>query len=254
MSNVIKFPKARDGAKWFDIKNATDESADVYIYDVVGDSWVGTDAGSFVKQLNALKSKKINLRINSPGGSVFDGMAIYNALARHSAEVTTFIDGIAASIASVIALAGKKIVIAENAMMMIHDPSAYGFGRAEDLRKTADVLDQIKETIINTYVTRTSLPRDEIAKMMTDETWFTAKEAIAKKFADESVEGVKAAASFDLSEFGYAKAPAPVSASATDEKPIAPIQVSSSATAANYRRTRQLALLKKLTTNPPVTS
>lgn len=239
MSKIIPFPQHREGSKWFDIKNATDESADVYIYDVVGDSWIGTDAGSFVKQLNALSSKKINLRINSPGGSVFDGMAIYNALARHPAEVTTYIDGIAASIASVIALAGKKIVIAENAMMMIHDPSAFAMGRAEELRKTADVLDQIKETIINTYATRTGMEREKIAQMMADETWFTAEEAIAHKLADESAAGVKAAASFDLSAFGYSKAPAASNA--------APDTDNISSEADNERRSRNLALLTKLT-------
>lgn len=242
MSTTIPFPKtSASGAKWFEIKNANEQSADIFIYDVVGDPWVGMDAATVVKQISALTSKKINLRINSPGGSVFDGMAIYNALARHSAEVTTYIDGIAASIASVIALAGKRVLIAENAMMMIHDPSAMAFGRAEDLRKTADVLDQVKETIINTYATRTGKGRDEIAKMMTDETWFTASEAVAANFADQSIEGVKAAASFDLKAFGYAKAPAPA-APATDE-------ISSSATASATKRARNFELLKKLTTN-----
>jgi ATP-dependent Clp endopeptidase proteolytic subunit ClpP len=253
MKNLIQFPRAKD-SKWFDIKNATDESADVFIYDVVGDSWIGTDAGTFVKQLNALKTKKINLRINSPGGSVFDGMAIYNALARHPAEVTSYVDGLAASIASVIALAGKKIVIAENAMMMIHDPSVLAFGKAEELRKSADVLDQIKETIINTYATRTGLKRDEIAQMMTDETWFTAQEAIAKKFADESTPGVKAAAQFDLSSFGYSKAPAASDgATATHTDATASIEATISATTPTNEQTparlykRRLDLLEKLT-------
>lgn len=207
MNKVIKFPTPRDGAKWFEIKNASDESADVYLYDYIGDPWLQSDAASVVKQLQGLTAKKINLRINSPGGSVFDGIAIYNALARHPAEVTSYVDGIAASIASVIALAGRRVLIAENAMMMIHDPSAVAMGRASDLRKTADVLDQIKETIINTYATRTGMDRDSLAKLMADETWFTAAEAVDMKLADEAIAGVKAAASFDLSSFGYAKAP-----------------------------------------------
>jgi len=207
MSNVIKFPKARDGAKWFDIKNATDESADVYIYDVVGDPWVGLDAMTVVKQLNDLKSKKINLRINSPGGYVSDGMAIYNAIARHPAEVTTYIDGLAASIASVIALAGKRIVIAENALMMIHNPWSLAIGDASEFRKQADILDQFKETIINVYETRTGEKREIIAKLMDDETWFTADDAVAAKLADEKSSAMKAAACFDLKSFGYSKAP-----------------------------------------------
>jgi ATP-dependent Clp protease protease subunit len=250
MSSVIKFPKAREGSKWFDIKNETAESADVYIYDVVGDPWVGMDAASIVKQLNALQSKKINLRINSPGGSVFDGMAIYNALAHHSAEVTTYIDGIAASIASVIALAGKRVLIAENAMMMIHDPSGLAFGKAEEIRKTADVLDQIKETIINTYVTRTGLTRDKVSKMMSDETWLTASEAVDLKFADEAIAGVKAAAVFDLKAFGYVKAPGQLEAADSSQASNDAIH-SSSASAEHVKRTRNLALLEKLTINPP---
>jgi len=209
MSKPIPFPKGREGSKWFEIKNATEESADVYIYDVVGDPWVGLDSATVVKQLNELKTKKISLRINSPGGLVFDGMAIYNAIARHPAEVTTYIDGLAASIASVIALAGKRVVIAENAMMMIHEPWSYAVGNSAQLRKEADVLDQIRETIINVYETRTGENRDVIAKLMADETWFTAKEAVAAKLADEVTTGMKAAACFDLSVFGYTKAPAP---------------------------------------------
>jgi ATP-dependent Clp endopeptidase proteolytic subunit ClpP len=208
MSKIIPFPKKRDGAKWFDIKNATADSADIYLYDEIGGYFSGTDAASVIEQIRNLNVKTLNVRINSPGGSVFDGMAIYNALARHSAEVITHIDGIAASIASVIALAGKRVLIAENAMMMIHDPSALVWGDAAELRKQADVLDQIKETIITTYVTRTGLPRDDVAEMMSEETWFTADEAVEKKFADESVSGVKAAACFDLTHFGYAKADA----------------------------------------------
>lgn len=250
---IIKFPKPQaEASKWFDIKNATEETADVFIYDYIGDPWMGTDASSVVRQLQAITAKKINLRINSPGGSVFDGIAIYNAIARHSAEVTTHIDGIAASIASVIALAGKRVLIAENAMMMIHDPSALAMGRAEDLRKTADVLDQIKETIINTYVTRTGQTREKVAQMMTDETWFTASEAIDNKFADESVAGVKAAACFDLQSYGYAKAPA-LEAPANSSQPSNDGAISSTASAEHVKRTRNLALLERLTNNPHVT-
>ncbi len=212
MSNIIKFSAPRAGAKWFEVKNVTATSADVYIYDQIGSGFFseGVTATNVIDQIKALGNRALNVRINSPGGSVFEGVAIYNALARHAGEVTTHVDGVAASIASVIAMAGRKILIAENAMMMIHDPSTITMGGAGELRKTADVLDQIKETLINTYATRTGLPRDEIAALMTSETWFTAKEAVAKNFADEQVAGVKAAACFDLKSFGYVKAPCPV--------------------------------------------
>lgn len=208
MSKIIPFPAKREGSNWFEVKNATDESADIYMYDFIGDPWIGTDAGTVVKQLQSLKTKRINLHINSPGGLVFDGIAIYNALKAHPSEVITYIDGLAASIASVIALAGKRVVIAENAMMMIHNPAVMVYGESKALRKEADVLDQIKETIITTYASKTGASRDEIAKQMDAETWFTAAEAIAAKLADETADGMKAAASFDLSLYGYAKAPA----------------------------------------------
>jgi ATP-dependent Clp endopeptidase proteolytic subunit ClpP len=190
--NTLQFPKAK--TEWFKIQNATADVAEVFIYDVVGDSWEGNDSATVVKAINAITAKKISLRINSPGGSVFDGVAIYNALARHSAEVTTYVDGLAASIASIIALAGKKIVMAENAMLMIHNPSTMAWGESSDLRKTADVLDQVKETLVNTYATRTGKARDVIAAAMDDETWFTAKEAQAWGLADDIQIGVKAVA------------------------------------------------------------
>lgn len=245
MAKVIKFPQAREGAKWFEVKNATEESADIYLYDYIGDPWIGSDAATIVKQLNALKTKRINLHLNSPGGSVFDGVAIYNALKAHPAEVTSYIDGLAASIASIIALAGKRVVIAENAMMMIHDPSALVFGDAKTLRKEADVLDQIKETLITTYVTRTGKSREDVAQLMADETWFTADEAISAKLADEKTAGMKAVASFDLSAFGYAKAPA-VSNAGADTQPISGTQPETSSPPARLYK-RRLALLEKLT-------
>lgn len=153
MNNISQFPTAKKS--WFSIKNVADNSADVFIYDVVGDSWTGNDALTVVKDINALDVENINLRINSPGGSVFDGMAIFNALLNHKATVSTHIDGVAASIASVIALAGDDIVMAENAMFMIHNPWTLTAGSSAELRKEADVLDQVKETILNTYASRT---------------------------------------------------------------------------------------------------
>jgi len=208
MKNVIPFPKAK--TQWFSIKNIANKSADVYIYDVVGDSWAGNDAVTVVKQINALEVDKINLRINSPGGSVFDGVAIYNALINHKAVVTTYIDGLAASIASVIALAGNEIIMAENAMFMIHDPMSGLMGRASEMRREADLLDQIKETLINTYESRTGLDRENIATAMTDETWFTAKEALEAKYITSVSKASLIAACADtttLSALGYTKSP-----------------------------------------------
>jgi ATP-dependent protease ClpP protease subunit len=216
MKNRIQFPKTN----WFDIKNVTKESADIYLYDEISAYVKDNNATDVVARLQGLKDvPTLNVRINSPGGSVFEGMAIFNALTRHPGKVITHVDGIAASIASVIAMAGSEINVADNAMMMIHNPAAFVFGEAGDLRKQADVLDQIKETIINVYTNRDDADKDDekrktrrtkIAQMMDEETWFTADDALTNKFATNKVSAMKMAACFDLQSFGFLKAPVPV--------------------------------------------
>lgn len=246
-AEVIRFPdvenapqwKASSELKWFEVKNQTAESADVYIYDEIASYIPSSSAKGVVAQLNALKEvKTLNVRINSPGGSVFEGVAIYNALTRHPGTVIVHVDGLAASIASVIAMAGKEIRMAENAMMMIHDPSAFTFGNAKDLRKQADVLDQIKETIINVYTTRTGKKRDTLAKMMEDETWFTAKEAVEAKLADSSVKPMKVAANFQWETLGFVKVPDNLKAHPEPEKTTTP-------DSRHSNRVRRLALLER---------
>jgi ATP-dependent Clp protease protease subunit len=242
VKTIIPFPKSA-AAKWFDFRNAKDESVDLFIYDVVGDSWTGNDAAALVKEIAGYKKKRINARINSPGGSVFDGVAIFNALKNHDGGVTTFIDGLAASIASIIALAGDRIVMADNAMMMIHNPSSFSFGEAKDLRKDADILDQIKETLINAYVTKTGKQRDAVASDMDKETWFTASEAKAYGLVTEVTESMKMAACVDeaiANIFGFRNAPSGV----IKAQNIAP--TASSATPRSLFERRQ-ALLEKLT-------
>jgi ATP-dependent Clp endopeptidase proteolytic subunit ClpP len=240
MSKVIKFPKPRAGANWFEVKNLTETSADIFIYDEVGEGYFGggVTATSVIEQVKALGNRSLNVRINSPGGSVFEGVAIYNAFARYPGDVTVHIDGIAASIASIIAMAGKRILMAENAMMMIHNPWSIAAGSSGDFRKQADVLDQIKETLITTYATRTGAERDAIAAMMSEETWMTASEAVALKFADESVAGVKAAACFDLKSYGYVKAPV-IDAAANSCPPPNGGNISSSTTPRSLLQRRQ---------------
>ena len=143
----------------------------------------------------------IHLHINSPGGSVFDGQAIYTAIKRHPADVISYVDGLAASIASVIALAGNTVVMAENALFMIHDPWGSASGTAADMRLTADILDKVKATIVNAYCAKTGKPADEVEAMMTAETWMSAQEAVDEGFADEVSAEIQLAASFDLSRF-----------------------------------------------------
>lgn len=184
----------------FENAGTGDKRATIHLYDAIS-FWTGNDARTFKDKLGQIKAETIELRINSPGGSVFEGVTIYNLLIAHSARVEVHIDGLAGSIASVIALAGDEIHIAENAMMMIHNPSVVAWGESAELRKMADVLDRIKDSILNTYVSRTGGDRNELARMMNEEKWFTADEAITHKFADRKFSAIKAAAFWTPEDF-----------------------------------------------------
>src|SRR5690606_23423313 len=168
-----------------------DDRAESLIYDEIGvDPWTGGGiaAERFVTDLQAIKAPHIDVRINSVGGSVFEGNAIYNALARHPAHVDVYIDGIAASIASVIAMAGDRIHIAANAFIMIHNPHGVVWGEAADMRKMADTLDTIRGSLVVRYARRTGQAAEKIAAWMDDERCFNADEAVAFGCADEIVE------------------------------------------------------------------
>jgi ATP-dependent Clp protease protease subunit len=160
------------------------DEADVFVYGDIGGWWGGVSAEQFAKEIAALDVKTLNVRLNSPGGLVFEGVAIYNALARHSAKVVVHVEGIAASIASVIAMAGDEIRIAEGSRFMIHDPWTIVMGGATDLRAEADVLDGLKSDLIDIYAARTEQSRDDLMAWMTEETWLSAREAVDKGFAD----------------------------------------------------------------------
>jgi ATP-dependent Clp protease protease subunit len=179
---------------------AKEKEADIFLYDMIDSFW-GIGAKQFVKDLNAIKADTINLRINSPGGDVFDGTTIFNALRNHKAHVISHIDGLAASMASVIALAGDEVRMAENAMMMIHDPSTIVWGTAEDMRKTAELLDKIRDNLAQTYVDKTGESMDYIRDLMADETWFSAEEALDIGLVDEVTGKTDTKACFDLSKF-----------------------------------------------------
>lgn len=194
-----------------------DEEATVYLYDEIG--WFGIEAGQFVKDVNAITAKTIHVRLNSPGGSVFDGMAIYNTLRQHKAKVVMHIDGLAASITSVIAMAGDEIRASEESYLMIHDPWSIVMGGAEDMRHEADLLDKVAGTISATYQRKSGKDADEIAKIMAVETWLTGTEAHEMGFVDvlEKIEeDAKAKAIlFDLSVF----ANVPVELQSGDRQP-----------------------------------
>ena len=184
--------------RWYAISTpanseAPDSGVEVSIYDEIG--FGGVTAKDFVADLRKLKGQHVHLRINSVGGSVIEGAAIYNALRRHKGGLTVHVDGLAASMASVIAMAGEEVLMADNAMLMVHNPWSMSIGDADDLRKEADVLDKLKATLVNAYVRKTGRERGEIEAMMDDETWLDSTEAVAMGFADSIEDGIEAAAS-----------------------------------------------------------
>ncbi|WP_176698611.1 head maturation protease, ClpP-related [Romboutsia hominis] len=169
-----------------EIKNQTEEKAELYFYgDIVSSSWESywyeedkcpQDITDFLKELES--SKSIDIFINSGGGSVHGGLAIYNLLKRHKGQKTVYVDGIAASIASVIAMAGDKIIIPSNAQFMIHKPLTWCGGNANDFRKTADILDTCQKSITNIYMenVKEGITEEKITELINNETWFTGNE------------------------------------------------------------------------------
>lgn len=183
--------------KWWDIRaqaNAAGE-VEIRIYNEIG-FW-GTDAQTFVTQLDAAaaNASTIVVAINSMGGDVFDAFAIYNALRRHAGKVKVRVDGVAASAASLIAMAGDEIVMPENALLMIHNAHTVTAGEAKDLRRIADLLDNAGDGILAAYAAKSGQSVDEIRGMMDAETWLTAAQAKEKGFCDTIEAAVKLSAS-----------------------------------------------------------
>ena len=180
---------------WYALaKNPHDESTDITIYDEIG-GW-GISAKEFIKELSSVTGH-INLRLNSPGGSITDGTAIIAALKRHKDGFTAWVDGLAASMASVIACAADQCFMSEGSMMMIHRASTISMGDAADLRKDADILEKFERGLVNIYSAKTGMSSDEINALLAEETWLDPLEAIALGFAD------------GISESGVAKAFSP---------------------------------------------
>lgn len=181
---------------WYQINNAANRP-EVMIYEQIGKAWDGSGIGAkdFVSDLQKITAPEILVSINSPGGNVFDGLAIHNSLKAHRARVIVRVDGVAASIASVIAMAGDAVEMPENAMLMIHNPYAYCAGEAEDMRKQAEALDKVKLSLVGAYRNKSRQPDSEIAAMMSATTWLTAAEAVDLGFADKLLPPVVAQAS-----------------------------------------------------------
>lgn len=184
------------------IENKTDKEATIYIYDEIG--WFGIMAETFVKDLNDIKAEIIHVRLNTPGGNVFDGTAIANSIKQLKAKTIIHIDGLAASIGSIIALSGDETLMAENAFFMFHEAWSLAIGNAENMREEADLLDKIDGVLANTYAKKTGKKIDEIKELMKAETWLTAEEALEMRMIDaieEDGEEKASATMFDLSVF-----------------------------------------------------
>lgn len=176
--------QAEHPRRWYDIKNAVDDTTEILLYDVI-DPWWGLSAEQFVKDLQTVDTPNILLRINSPGGEVFDGWAIYQAIRNHPAFVTTQVDALAASTASVIAMAGNKIVAAKPSDIMIHDPWSIMIGQASDFRAEADLLDKLGDQIAGVYADRAGGTVAEWRDRMLGELWLTQDEAVDMGLVDE---------------------------------------------------------------------
>ncbi|WP_205859287.1 ClpP-like prohead protease/major capsid protein fusion protein [Pleionea sediminis] len=184
---------------WFHMQAAGRGHADIYIYDEIG-GW-GISAKDFATELKGLgQVSELTVHINSPGGSVFDGAAIYNLLAEHEANITTRVDGLAASMASIIFTVGDVRIMPENSLLMIHNPRMPVFGEAKDLKKAAELLDKVRLTFNNAYLKVMNVESDVLNEMLDEETWLSAEEATAFGLATQLSPPIELAASFDLSK------------------------------------------------------
>lgn len=211
----------------FAMKGAGTEVLELDIYDDIGDPFWG-DAVSAKDVRAALKgspnAKTIKLRVNSRGGEVFDGFAIYNMLVEHPARVEAQVDALAASMASVVIMAADEITVSQGAMIMIHNPWVFVMGESEDLRQTADLLDKMRDQCADVYVARTGISREKAIEMMDAETWMTADEAKANGFADKVIPAKKAAQTKAMASvcLDGLKAPSAVVAAFAQARNVAP--------------------------------
>lgn len=187
--------------------DASGDVGHVYVYDVI-DSYWGASAKALVEALASLAGKPVALHINSPGGDVFEARAMVSALRAHGDAVTTYIDGLAASAATYLALAGDQVHITDGGMFMVHNSWTLAWGNKTELRSTADLLDKIDGTIAADYMRKTGAAADQVASWMDAETWFTAQEALDAGFVDQvdgAADAPAAMSRWNLS--AYANAP-----------------------------------------------
>jgi len=211
--NVAQLRKPAASRPWYEIRAAAAErKATLWLYGFIGEDLFGEGvaAKELVRALATLDVDRIDVRVNSEGGSVFDGMAIYNALREHPAEVVAQIDYLAASIAAVIPLAADRVLMADNGLFMIHEAFGGMIGRAADMRRFADLLDVVNGGQLDAFERKTGRDREELAAAMAAETWYSAAEALEVGFIDEIAAPVRMAATarFNLEAVGIRHAPA----------------------------------------------
>ncbi len=204
------------------VQNRVTPQGDVFIDGIIGDPADGLTSAILIEEIDALGDIDLHVFINSPGGDVFQGLAIFNRLANHSAGVSVEILGLAASMASVIAMSGDTITMPSNAMLMIHDPWTIAIGNAKDLRTDAAKLDMVKKSLVGIYTKKTGLKASEIEAMMQAETWLDAEQALAKNFIDQITEPDRMAACIDLSAFKFKHPPKEYTAMAEVTEPKEP--------------------------------
>ncbi|MEU1733341.1 head maturation protease, ClpP-related [Streptosporangium sp. NPDC020145] len=188
-----KAQMTRTARGWYRVANQHQaDTVDIYIYDEI--SAEGITAKDFTRDLRGITASNIELHLNTQGGDVYDGMTIYNALRRHRAHVTVIVDGLAASIGSVIAMAGDRIIMAPHSQMMIHEAWVRSVGDADETRKTADLLDKMSDNIAQVYANKAGGSVVHWRSLMKAETWFTAEEAVEAGLAGEVADRLPVAA------------------------------------------------------------
>lgn len=187
---------------WYTITNKGDAGpAEISIFGPIGNTWdgEGVTASKFIKDFKAIKSQDVTITVNSPGGSLFDGLAIYTAMASSGKTITAKVMGLAASAASLIVMAASKITMPKNTHLMVHKAGNGVWGNADDMRKMAEVMDSLDQSIAATYAARTGKSIEDIKAMLdSGDTWLTADQAVEMGFADEATELVMATAMFDI--------------------------------------------------------
>lgn len=182
----------RPDRAWYQISNeVTGGAVDVWIYDEIG--WFGVTAQDFVLELAGVQATALNVHLNSPGGEVFDGIAIYNALVNHPATVNVTVDALAASIASVIAMAGDTVTMGRHSQLMIHEPYGMCLGNADDMQSMIEQLDRCADNIAGVYADRAGGTVEAWREAMRAESWYTGAEAVAAGLADQVIANPRAA-------------------------------------------------------------